>query len=239
MTKYISDIDEVLTTTRTVRFRLDFSREVECDVVIECLAMAQQASVGSNQEYWRFVLVGDNDQKSKLAKLYREVWYETVEGPLKRGEVATVTRLSPDARGTAREQERQARILHGVKYLVDHLESVPMIMVACSCAPPPRQPLGGAASGYYGSIFPFVWSFQLALRSRGIGSVLATAIAHRAAELTEILELPAEFVPITMVPFAYTKGINFKPAVRRPLDEIYRRDRWTVQCNESHDTDDN
>jgi len=236
MTKYISDIDEVLTTTRTVRLRLDFSREVESEVVVECLAMAQQASVGSNQEYWRFVLVSDNDQKSKVAKLYREVWNETVEGPLERGEAATVTRLSPDARGTTREQERQARILRGVKYLVDHLELVPIIMVACSCAPTPRRPLGGAASGYYGSIFPFVWSFQLALRSRGIGSVLATAIVHRADELKEILELPAAFVPITMVPLAYTKGTNFKPAFRRPLDEIFRWDRWTTQLDECHDT---
>lgn len=227
MTKYIGDIDEVLTTTRTVRFRMDFNRDVEDEVLVECLEMAQQATVGSNQEYWRFILVRDVVQKKKIATLYRQVWHETVAVPLSKGESATVTRLSPTVRVGDKAQGRQAKIIEGVKYLVDRLEMVPVLMIACSSAPPPRRPLGGAASGYYGSIIPFVWSFQLALRSRGMGSVMATAIAHKSDALKQILDLPKECIPITMVPIGYTKGLDFRRGARRPVEEIYRWDRWT------------
>lgn len=227
MTRFITDIDEVLTTTRSVRFRMDFNREVEDDILVECLEIAQQATVGSNQEHWKIVLIRDISQKAKIAELYRRVWNETVRIPLEKGEAATVNRLSPSARAGSEEQRRQSRILDGVKYLVDRLEQVPVLMMACSSAPPPRSPLGGAASGYYGSIIPFVWSFQLALRSRGMGSVLATAVAHKATEIREILALPDGCVPITMVPIGYTKGLEFKKGARRPIKEIYRWDYWS------------
>jgi nitroreductase len=227
VTKYISDIDEVLTTTRTVRKRMDFDRPVEREVIEECLEMAQQASVGSNKEDWKFVVVTDAEQKAKLAHLYQRVWDETVAGPLERGEEATVTRLSPTTRGTDEAATRQAKILDGVKYLVDNLERVPVLIFACSSAPQPRRAIGGSASGYYGSIFPFVWSLQLALRSRGLGSVLATAMAHKAAEVAEVLHLPEGCHPVTMVPVAYTKGLDFRRGARRPLHEIVRWERWS------------
>jgi len=227
VTRYVTDIDDVLNTTRTVRFRMDFERQVEDEVLLECLEMAQQATVGSNQEYWRFVLVRDIGQKMKIAALYRQVWNETVAIPLAKGEAATVTRLSPTVRAGDEAQRRQSKILDGVKYLVDRLEQVPVLMIACSSAPPPRKPMGGSASGYYGSIIPFVWSYQLALRSRGMGSVMATAIVYRAKELKEILDLPNDCNPITMVPIGYTKGLDFRKGARRPINEIFRWDRWS------------
>ena len=226
MTKHIADIDEVLTTTRAVRNRLDFERNVESDVIVECLEMAQQASVGSNQENWMVVLVRDADQKKRIADLYRIIWNKTVVEPLSKGDPSTLVRLSPTMREGEDAQIRQARILDGVKYLVDRLQDVPLLIIACSSAPQPRAPIGGAASGYYGSIFPFVWSLQLALRSRGLGSVLATAIAHKHLELAQILNLPRGCHPVTMIPVAYTKGLSFRRAVRQPLDQIYRWDRW-------------
>jgi len=227
MTRYVTDVDEVLNTTRTVRFRMDFDRHVEDEVLVECLELAQQATVGSNQEYWKFILVRETGQKEKIAALYRQVWEETVAIPLALGEAATVTRLSPTVRAGDDAQRRQSKILDGVKFLVDRLEHVPVVMIACSSAPPPRKPLGGSASGYYGSIIPFVWSFQLALRSRGMGSVMATAIVHKAEELKTILDLPDDCNPITMVPIGYTKGLKFKKGARRPIQEIYRWDRWS------------
>lgn len=223
--KLLADVDVVLNTTRAVRQRLDFERPVERDVIEECLLMAQQASVGSNKEDWRFVIVTEAEVKRSIAALYRQVWDETVAVPLATGHAATVARLSPSIRDSEEDKKRQIKILNGVKYLVDNLEKVPAIMFACSVAPTPSQPLGGDASGYYGSIFPFIWSFQLALRSRGMGSVLATAIAHKASEAGVVLNLPVGCHVIAMVPFAYTKGIRFSKGARGSLDSIVRWDK--------------
>ena len=216
----IRDIDQVLTTTRAVRHRLDLSRPVGRDVVEECLRLAQQAPMGSNLEDWRAVAVDDPGLKRRLSELYTEVWYQTVEGPLASGEAATVTRLSPSVRPDAVAAARQERILAAVKYLVDHLAEVPVLVILCSTKPIPERPVGGAASGYYGSIFPFAWSFQLALRSRGLGSVLATAMAHKARGVQEVLGLPGDWRPITLLPVAYTKGLDFRPAARGNLADV-------------------
>lgn len=230
MPAMINDVDMVLATTRAVRKRLDLERPVAPELIEECLSLAQQATMGSNQEDWRFVAVTDPEQKRRIGELYRAVWDDTVANPLADGDPATVARLSPGQRGDAAEQRRQERVLESVKYLVDRLDQVPVLMVACSAKPVPDEVLGGRASGYYGSIFPIVWSFQLALRSRGLGSVLATAIAHRAGELSEVLELPEGTHPITLVPVAHTVGLDFKPARREPLSTILRWDRWSGEA---------
>ena len=117
-------------------------------------------------------------------------------------------------------------MLGSVKYLVDNLERVPVLVFVLSAKPVPKHVLGDAASGYYGSIFPIAWSFQLALRSRGLGSVLATAIVYHADRLRTLLELPDGTNPITMIPVAYTNGLDFRPAARRPVEEILRWERW-------------
>lgn len=220
MTAIITDIDEVLTTTRAVRHRLDFDRPVERAVVEECLRLAQQAPMGSNLEHWRVVAVDDPALKTKLSVLYRQVWFETVEEPLRKGEAATTTRLSPTVRPDAESQERQERILRAVKFLVDRLERVPVLVILCSVKPVPAESTGGVASGYYGSIFPFAWSFNLALRSRGLGSVMATAMAHKAREVQQALGLPEEWLPITLMPVGYTRGVDFRPAARAELSEV-------------------
>lgn len=225
--KLISDIDEVLTTTRAVRKRLDFSRVVEREIIEECLLMAQQASVGSNKEDWKFIVVTEIELKKQIADLYRQVWDETVVGPLAMREADTIARLSPSVRNSADARMRQTKILEGVEYLVSNLSLVPAILFACSSAPAPRKGIGGSASGYYGSIFPFVWSFQLALRSRGLGSVLATAIAHKGQEVAEILDLPEGCHVLTMVPFGYSKGLDFFRAKRVPLKSVFRWEKWT------------
>jgi nitroreductase len=220
MDPVITDIDRVLTTTRAVRHRMDFDRPVPRKVVEHCLRLAQQAPMGSNLEDWRIVCVDDPTLRTKLSELYTEVWHQTVEGPLAAGEAATTTRLSPSVRADPVAQGRQARILTAVKYLVDHLERVPVLVVLCSTKPVPSKPLGGTASGYYGSIFPFAWSFQLALRSRGLGSVMATALAHKASKVQAVLGLPADWRPITLLPVAYTRGLDFRPAARADLSEV-------------------
>lgn len=226
MVSLITHVDEVLTTTRAVRYRMDFDRPVPRDVVEECLRLAQQATMGSNQEDWRFVAVTDPAVKAGVAELYRDVWVRTVERPLRERSAATVARLDPGVRAGTDEQARQHRVLGSVKYLVDNLERVPVLMFVLSAKPVPSRVLGDRASGYYGSIFPIAWSLQLALRSRGLGSVLATAIVYHAERLSELLALPEGTHPITMIPIAYTKGLDFRPAARRPLEEILRWERW-------------
>jgi len=228
MPAVLTDIDEVLTTTRAVRFRLDLDRPVEPEVIEECLAIAQQATVGSNREDWRFIAVRDPERKRQIAELYRDVWVQTVERPLKEGDPATLARLDPTHRSGDAAQRRQDRTLRGVKYLADNLERVPVLVFAGSVAPQPPTPVGKLASGYYGSIFPAVWSFQLALRSRGLGAVLATAAVYHADRIAEILEVPEECPLLAMVPVAYTQGLDFKAAARRPLSEIVCWDRWSL-----------
>lgn len=226
MPAVMNDVDEVLTTTRAVRRRLDLDRPVERAVIEECLELAQQATLGSNNEDWRFVVVMDQVQKDRIAELYRDVWDKTVAEPLRTRHPDTVRRLDPSVRGSDEDRARQQRVLDSVKYLVDRLEQVPVLVIACSVSPPPKQPIGDRASGYYGSIIPAIWSFQLALRSRGLGSVLATAAVYHAEGLKEVLELPEEFTPIAMVPVGYTVGTDFKRVRRRPLADIMRYDRW-------------
>lgn len=220
MTAVITDVDQLLTTTRAVRWRMDFDRPVERSVIEECVRLAQQAPMGSNLEDWRVVAVDDPALKKGIAELYQEIWVETVDGPLSRGEAATTARLSPTVREDAAARDRQQRILDSVKYLCDRLDRVPLLLIICSRKVRPERPLGGTASGYYGSIFPFAWSIQLALRSRGLGSVMATAIAHKATRVQELLGLPEEWRVITMLPVGHTVGLEFRAATRAPLDEI-------------------
>jgi nitroreductase len=224
--KLISDIDLVLTTTRAVRRRLDLDRPVEREVIEECLRLAQQATMGSNVEDWRFVAVTEASRKEQIAELYRDVWLKTVEIPLRERRPATVARLDPGVRGDPEAAARQERVLASVKYLVDRLERVPVLVFACSAKPVPDRALGDRASGYYGSIVPVTWSFQLVLRSRGLGSVFASAIVFHADRLSRILELPEGTHPITMIPVAYTDTLDFKPAPRKPVHEILRWERW-------------
>lgn len=224
--RVLADVDEVLTTTRAVRRRLDLERPVPRAVVEECLELALQAPMGSNLEHWRFVAVDDPDVKLRIAELYRDIWTETVEAPLESREAATVTRLSPTTRTDPESAARQRRVLDSVKHLVDRLEQVPVLMVVCSVKPIPDEVVGGRASGYYGSIFPAVWSFQLALRSRGLGSVLATALAHRAEEVAEVLGLPDDCRVLTLVPVAYTRGLEFGRGSRGPVADVLAWNDW-------------
>jgi nitroreductase len=224
--RVITDVDEVLETTRTVRRRLDFDRPVDPAVITRCVEIAQQATMGSNQEEWHVVAVFETDRKRAIAEVYREVYEEMVARPFREADPGTLERLDPARRGDPDEARRQQRTMDGVKHLADNLERVPVLTFFATTTSPPPTPVGKLASGFYGTIFPFAWSYQLALRSRGLGSVMATAAVHRADDLAQLLELPDDFTLVTMIPAAYTRGTEFRRARRKPVGDILRFERW-------------
>jgi nitroreductase len=200
----LDTVDKLLTTTRAVRKRLDFTRPVELDVVMECLQLAIQAPTGSNQQTWRWIVVTDPAVRAALADLYRNLPAD--RPPARLGSVPP-------------PEEQQERVGSSAGYLMQHLHEVPVLVVPCV------EDVGGAV-GWPPSIYPAVWSFMLALRSRGLGSVLTTVHLYREAEAAELLGVPAGFVQACLVPVAYYTGDDFRPADRRPIDEITFIDTW-------------
>lgn len=200
----LDTVDKLLTTTRAVRKRLDLTRPVAPEVVMECLRLAVQAPTGSNQQTWRWLVVTDPDVRAALADLYRNL-------PSDR----PATRLG----SVPPPEEQQARVGDSAGYLMQHLHEVPVLVVPCV------EDVGGAA-GWPPSIYPAVWSFMLALRSRGLGSVLTTVHLYRRAEADALLGVPEGFVQTCLLPVAYYTGDDFRPADRRPIEEITYFDHW-------------
>jgi nitroreductase len=204
-----TNAETVLTTTRAVRKRLDLSRSVPRDVVLDCVRVAMQAPTGSNAQGWRFVVVTDGDKRRRLAELYREGG-------------ADYLRLA--AQNV--KDEQTDRVYRSALYLMDVLERVPVHVVPCTMG---RQD-GAAnplAAPFYGSIFPAVWSFMLAARARGLGTVLTTLHLFREESAAELLGIPYDKVAqIGLVPLAYTTGGDFAPAQRPPADTITAFEEW-------------
>jgi nitroreductase len=205
----LASVDHVLTTTRSVRRRLDLGRPVEPEVIEECLRLAIQAPTGGNSQGWRWVVVTDAALRLQLAELYRDIATPYLAAGLGAGEVAP----------------QQQRVVDSAKYLADVLHEVPVHVIPCLYGELEGQP-NWAAAGAYGSILPAVWSFQLALRSRGLGSVLTTLHLPHAAEAAELLGIPAGVTQTALIPVAYFTGDDFKPAARRPMEEITYWNGW-------------
>ncbi len=200
--------DELLTTTRAVRKRLDLERPVEREVLLECLELAIQAPSGSNSQRWHWVFVTDPDQRLALARLYNQMF---------RGA------YSPEAE--AQMDDAMQRIWTSADYLAQHLHEVPVLLVPCQWG----RPVEGTANqaSYWGSILPAVWSFMLAARSRGLGTAWTTLHLGYEREAADVLGLPYErCAQAGLIPVAYTKGTDFRPAPRGPLDQIVHWDTW-------------
>lgn len=203
--------DELLTTTRAVRKRLDLERPVEREVLEECLAIAQQAPTGSYAQDWHFVVVTDPDLRAGLADLWRqggEKYLARIDSPPEE---------IPGMIG---------RVLGGVFHLRDHLHEVPVHVIPCIQG---RTDGKGAfmQASKWGSIIPATWSFMLAARARGLGTVWTTFHLAHEQEAAELLGIPYDDVmQAALIPVAYTLGTDFKPAVRAPLDSMVHWDRW-------------
>ncbi|MGQ0802709.1 MAG: nitroreductase family protein [Actinomycetota bacterium] len=195
-------VNQLLSTTRAVRKRLDLTRPVPRDVVVECLRLAIQAPTGSNRQGWRWMVVTDADKRAALADWYREVF-----GPY----IASAGDDAP-----------KSRVAESAIWLAEHLHEVPVHVIPCI----EDYTKGAAHAGVYASIYPAVWSFQLALRSRGLGTVLTTLHLPHEREAAELLGIPDGYIQAALLPVAYYQGEDFKPAKRRPVEEITYWDEW-------------
>ncbi|KAB7753786.1 MULTISPECIES: nitroreductase family protein [Mycobacteriaceae] len=206
--------DEVLTSTRSVRKRLDFEKPVPREVIMECLDLALQAPTGSNAQGWQFVFVEDEAKKKALADIYR-------------ANATPYLDLPKPERGDIRDQQMDA-VMGSAKYLNENFEKAPVLMIPCLEGRPDGMDAGMQAS-YWGSLLPAVWSFMLALRSRGLGSAWTTLhlIGEGEKQAAELLGIPFDKVTQGgLFPIAYTKGTDFKKAQRLPAEQLAHWDSW-------------
>ena len=206
--------DELLTTTRAVRKRLDLTRPVEREVIEECLAIAQQGPSASNMQQWSFVVVTDPDRRAALAELYRKG-------------ADTYSRNRPDSQFDNPERvATQSRVISSAMYLVEHLHQVPVHVIPCINGRGDNRP-AVVQSALWGTVAPAAWSFMLAARARGLGTVWTSFHLFHEEEAAEILGIPYDRVmQAALIPVAYTRGSNFRPAPREPLERIIHWDTW-------------
>ncbi|MFN8024990.1 MAG: nitroreductase family protein [Acidimicrobiia bacterium] len=200
--------DHLLATTRAVRKRLDLDRPVERELLLECLRLAVQAPTGSNSQGWRWIVVTDQEKKTKLKELYG----------------GTGGAYLKAAAAQAKDPQTQ-RVYESAVYLLDILDKVPVHVIPCvEGRVEGTNTLGNASM--YGSILPAVWSFMLAARSRGLGTVWTTLHLAREQEAAELLGIPDGFTQVALIPVAHTTGGDFKPAARPPVEGITYWDSW-------------
>ncbi|HEX4752490.1 MAG TPA: nitroreductase family protein, partial [Solirubrobacterales bacterium] len=198
----VANADLLLSTTRSVRRRLDFDRPVEREVLLECLELAVQAPTASNRQTWRWMIVTDEDLKSRIADIYREQGMEYL-----RGSKAAAEEAGDDAK---------LRVHKSALYLAENFERAPAFVIPCIAQDLTQMNQTGVI-GTLGSIIQAAWSFQLALRARGLGSTWTTLHLGQAQAVADLLGIPDGVTQVSLIPVAYTKGLDFRPATRPPV----------------------
>lgn len=219
----LTDLETVLTTTRSVRRRLDVDRPVPWEPVAESLALALQAPTGGNAQDWRFVVIGAPGLRARIGDHYASCFDRFVRAPLE-----AAGRDAPEVRGRLDPSPAAERMLAGAAHLASIVGRAPWLVLACATRPnPERDPVAsGTTSAVYGSVYPAVWSLCLALRARGLGSIITTLHLNDPEPVAELLGLPDDTTQVCLVPIAHTRGLEFRPAPRRPFGEVVFRDRW-------------
>ena len=202
----LHDVDYVLSTTRAVRKRLDLDRPVEPGVIADCLRLALQAPTGGNRQNWRFLVVTDPELRAGIAEYYRRSALPYLMSGL-------------DAART----EQQRRVSTSAMFLAENMDKVPVLVLPCVIGRPAE---GESQAGFYGNILPAVWSFALALRSRGLGSAWTTLHLAYEREVAELLGIPRSVTQTALLPVAYTRGLEFKPADRQPVEQVTSWNRY-------------
>jgi len=206
----LTETDRLLSTTRAVRRRLDLERPVEREVILDCIRLSQQAPTASNTQKWRWMVVMDAEKRRAIAEIY-----------------GRSRRFIAQARAGIPEEDAQThRVYDSAEWLFDHLHAVPCIVIPCIEGRLPAGAPNGMAAAVYGSIFPAMWSFQLALRSRGLGSALTTIHLFSEKEVGDLLGIPEDVMQVALLPVGYTKGTDFKLAERPAPESITSFDTW-------------
>jgi nitroreductase len=213
--------DALLTTTRSVRKRLDFSRPVEPELIKECLELAVQAPTGGNRQGWHFVVVTDAQQRKALGEIYSKGF------KIYREQGATESLRRASNRLTREQLETLKKIQSSSDYLAEHMHEVPVLVIPCLWGRVDTLPAVEQA-GTWGSILPAVWSFMLAARARGLGTCWTTIHLYYEQEAAQVLGIPFDKVTqAALIPVAHTLGgTDFKPAPRVPLDSILHWNKW-------------
>ena len=212
----LETVDKLLTTTRSVRKRLDLERPVEPALIEDCVRISLQAPTGSNQQGWRVVVVTDADKRAAIADIYRRGF----DAYMAMNEASPVTYPSGDLRG-----EQQPRVLDSSTHLTRHLHQVPVMVLYCIKGRLEDMPPVVQASSF-GSVLPAAWSFMLAARARGLGSAWTTIHLFEEKVVAELLGIPDNFTQAVLLPVAYFTGEDFKPAKRIDAGEFTYWDSW-------------
>jgi nitroreductase len=211
------NVEQLLTTTRSVRKRLDFDRPVSMDLVRECIDLAVQAPTGSNRQGWHWIVVTDQDKRAAIGELYRQAFeFYRSSGIANYG----LPTSDPDRMRT------HERVVDSAQYLADRMGEVPVMVIPCLEGRVDGLPSFAAAS-MWGSLFPAAWSFMLAARERGLGTCWTTLHLMHEEAVADILGIPfGEVAQGLLTPVAHTLGTDFKPAPRSDLNGIVHHDSW-------------
>jgi nitroreductase len=211
----LAQTDRLLLTTKQVRKRLDFERPVPRDVLLECIDIASRAPMGSNLERNKWLIVEDPELKGKIGDLYRRNAADYL-----------------DQSDAFKSDDRGSRVVSSAKYLAERMHEVPAMVIPLRLDRV-ENASSGEQSGWYGSVLPGVWSFQMALRSRGIGSCWTTLHLGYEAEVAELLGIPDTVTQVAMLPVGYYTGDSFSVTPRRPAAEITFIDRWGAKASDA------
>ena len=213
------DPDQLLSTTRAVRKRLDFTRPVPDDLIRECVAAAMQSPSGSNNMTMQFVIIRDAEKRKAIGEVYRQAYsiYKTLDGVYIR---------SID-KGEATAQKQQERSADSADFLGDHMGDAPVLVLACSVGARVDGAPAMMAASLMGNVLPATWSFMLAARARGLGTAWTTVHLMMEQQVADIVGIPFDTVQqVCLSPLAYTIGTDFKPASRPAPDSIIHWDKW-------------
>lgn len=211
--------DQLLSTTRAVRKRLDFSKPVPDEVIRECATAAMQSPSGSNMMTMGFIVVKDAAKRKAVGDVYQQCYsmYKSMDGVY----------IGSIDKGEASANDQQKRSADSADFLGEHMGDAPALIIGCTQG----ARLDGApammSASMLGNILPGMWSFMLAARARGLGTAWTTVHLMMEQQVAEILDIPFDTVQqVCLSPLAYTKGTDFKAAARPPVDSILHWDRW-------------